>query len=220
MGTALGRILTLSLASALVASALVLGCSEEPSSEAPPEAPSAEAPEAEGEPSEAESSAAETEAEAVERAKRAAKRLGATLKGRLSEAMEEGGPAQAIGVCAEEAQELTRRIAEETGVGVGRSSLRLRNPPNRGPGWVRAWLEAQGERQAAGVEPSVEVIDGEARFVAPITVEGLCVTCHGPREAVPEAVRDVLGARYPNDQAVGYAPGDLRGAIWAAAPLP
>ena len=166
-------------------------------------------------PAETEASA---EAEAIARAKRAAKQLGTTLKGRLGAAMEEGGPSAAIEVCANEAQGLTDVVVEDTGVRVGRSSLKLRNPDNAGPAWVRAWLEQQGDG-AEGVEPVARVEEGEARFVAPIAVEGLCVTCHGPRDALPEGVRDVLSERYPNDEAVGYAPGDLRGAIWATAPV-
>ena len=194
--------LLLAALAAALSFAVVAGCSEEEREE----------------PQVAEETESSAGPEAIDRAKRAAKQLGTTLKGRLSEAMEQGGPSAAIEVCATEAQQLTESVAEETGVRVGRSSLKLRNPDNAGPAWVRAWLEQRGST-AEGVEPVARVEDGEARFVAPIAVEPLCVTCHGPRDALPEGVKTVLSERYPDDEAVGYSPGDLRGAIWATAPV-
>lgn len=200
--------LLVSAVAATVSLSVAAGCSEQE-----PEEPAA------GARTEATAEAeAHAEAEAIGRAKRAAKQLGTTLKRRLGEAMEQGGPSEAIEVCATEALELTDGVSEETGLRVGRSSLKLRNPDNAGPAWVRAWLEEQGDA-AEGVEPVARVEDGEARFVAPIAVEALCVTCHGAPDAIPQGVREVLSERYPNDEAVGYAPGDLRGAIWATAPV-
>lgn len=163
------------------------------------------------------------EAQALERTRGAAKQLGGTLKSRLREAMGEGGPQRAIDVCAGEAQALTERVAEETGVQVGRSSLRLRNPDNAAPDWVETWLREKGDRPAQGVKgvARVDDVDGEkrARVIKPIAVEGPCVSCHGPRENLPDSVVQVLEREYPQDQAVGYAAGDLRGALWAEAPV-
>jgi hypothetical protein len=160
-----------------------------------------------------------TDAAAIERARGAAKQLGQTLKQRLVAAMGEGGPPAAIEVCANEAPTIAARVSEETGVRVGRSSLRLRNPANGGPSWVSAWLATQGERRAEGVEGFARIEDGEARVLVPIAVEGLCVNCHGPDEALLPEVRRALSARYAHDRATGYSEGDLRGALWAAAPL-
>lgn len=152
----------------------------------------------------------------VQRAEAAARTLAETLKTRLLQAMAEGGPAAAATVCAEEAQALTARVAADTGVLVGRSSLRLRNPANKGPEAVQAWLEATGERPAAGLVPvTLASGPGAALVVVPIELAGPCVACHGPREALSAEVQALLAARYPQDAAVGYAPGDLRGVVWA-----
>lgn len=162
----------------------------------------------------------DAERQAVARAREAAQHLGRTLKSRLMGAMAEG-PDAAIEVCAAEAQALTRDAAEAQNARVGRSSLKLRNPENRGPEWVTAWLEAHGERAAQGVTP-VAGITGDppiARFVGPIPAEGPCLMCHGAPEGIPEEVRSVLSERYPDDAAIGYAAGDLRGAIWAEVPV-
>lgn len=152
------------------------------------------------------------------RARDAAQHLGRTLRARLLAAMQEG-PGAAVRVCAEEAQALTARAAEERGARVGRSSLRLRNEANEGPGWVRTWLRQQGERTAADAEPASGIAGPVARFVAPIAIEGPCLACHGDPAGIPAEVRSVLAEHYPRDRATGYALGDLRGALWAEAPL-
>ncbi|MFW6049818.1 MAG: Tll0287-like domain-containing protein [Myxococcota bacterium] len=174
-------------------------------------------------PAEAQAEAGDAKEQALERARTGARTLGQTLKGRLLAAMEEGGAPRAMEVCADEAQQLARGAAERTGTTVGRSSLRLRNPDNAPPDWVRDWLVDQGERKADGVEGFARVEsaeDGEvARVLVPIAVEGPCVSCHGPREELSPEVRALLDARYPEDEAVGYGAGDLRGALYAEAPV-
>lgn len=145
------------------------------------------------------------------------------LKARLTAAMEQGGPAAAIEVCTTEAQRITAAVPEIAGAGVeakvGRSSLKLRNPANKAPDWVQRWLEAQDERPAAGLKAPVAVatMDGKriARVIRPIAIQGMCLTCHGPTLMIPPDVQAVLKARYPDDQATGYALGALRGAAWA-----
>jgi hypothetical protein len=145
----------------------------------------------------------------------AATRLATTLRGRLLTAMREGGPTAAAEVCARDARGVAAQVRAETGIAVGRASLRTRSSANTPPGWVDAWLRAQGERSAQGVTGIRAVQDGHARVLRPIPVEGPCVTCHGDPATIPEGVRAVLAARYPTDRATGYRVGDLRGALWA-----
>jgi hypothetical protein len=40
-----------------------------------------------------------------------------------------------------------------------------------------------------------------------------CLACHGDPEAIDPQVKRLLAERYPDDTAVGYKPGDLRGAV-------
>jgi hypothetical protein len=148
-------------------------------------------------------------------AQRVAKLLGKQLKTRLLATMGEGGPTAAIAVCADEAQQIGRDLHAETGVRVGRASLKLRNPDNAGPPWVRSWLEQHGERAAEGVDGTSTVDEGNARVILPIAIEGVCLNCHGSIDQLDPAVRTAVEERYPDDQAVGYAEGDLRGALWA-----
>lgn len=162
---------------------------------------------------------------ALAHATTAAKDVGKGLKQRLQAAMSSGGPAEAVTACNTQAPKVAETVHDRTGVTVGRSSLRLRNPANaEAPAWVSAWLAAQGERPAEGVAGLSEVVatdaGQEARVLLPIAVEPVCVTCHGPQEGLAPAVAARIEALYPEDAATGYAPGDLRGALWAVYSLP
>lgn len=207
--------LAIGLAGLLGAS--VSGCgSSEPTPPSPSQpSPTPAAPAVEAPPPAAEPPA--TDAATLARAEAAAAELGRTLRERLLGAMAEGGPARAAEVCSSEAPTITAAIAERTGVRVGRGSLRMRGatPP---PAWVLAWLTAQGERPAAGVEGFSRIEEGHARVLRPIAIEAPCLTCHG--ESLAPEVAAVLDARYPGDRARGYAAGDLRGALWAEVDLP
>jgi hypothetical protein len=159
---------------------------------------------------------------ALAKATDAGARLGAALKGRLTQAMLDG-PDAAMTACSDEAQGLTAQVRGESGVRVGRASLKLRNPTNSGPDWVQAWLTANEGKPGAEAALSSEVTttpDGRfARVIRPITVEAGCVTCHGDPAAIPPPVKALLTARYPEDAATGYKVGDLRGALWAELPV-
>ena len=162
---------------------------------------------------------------ALAHAEAAAQETGKGLKQRLQAALQAGGPVEAVSACHAQAPAVAADVASQRAVTVGRSSLRLRNPDNAAaPAWVGAWLAAQGDRPAAGVTGIAEVAttaDGAvARVLKPIAVEPVCVTCHGPRDAIAPAVADRIATLYPDDAAYGYAVGDLRGALWVEFPVP
>lgn len=150
-------------------------------------------------------------ADPLPKADAAIAQLGGALRARLTEAMKSGGPVAAIDVCAKEAPALYASVQKETGVRVGRSSLRLRNDAHAAPPWVAEWLQKQGERKAEGVQPFRDAKAG--RVIKPIAIEAACLVCHGA-EVAPD-VKTALTAKYPKDAATGYQLGDLRGAFWA-----
>jgi hypothetical protein len=143
------------------------------------------------------------------------------LRQKLGDAMKAGGPAGAVEVCSKEAPALYAKMKADTGITIGRSSLRLRNPADAPPPWVAEWLSKQGERKAAGVEGIRTIVDGGggkvARVLRPIAIEAPCLACHGT-EVAPE-VKAALAAKYPSDAATGYQLGDLRGALWGELPI-
>ncbi len=154
-----------------------------------------------------------SEAVALARASEGMKAYGGALKSRLLEEMGKGDAAAAAAVCATDAPAIAAQVAQDKGVTVGRSTSKQRNPANHGPEWVQA-RQAQAESQ---VKPDglSEVLDGEARVLKPIYIEGPCLSCHGPPESIAESTRAFLAERYPEDAATGYSMGQLRGAVWA-----
>ena len=51
------------------------------------------------------------------------------------------------------------------------------------------------------------------RYMRPIMVSEMCLNCHGGRDKMKDLMYSAVRSRYPNDKAVDYRPGDLRGAV-------
>ena len=127
----------------------------------------------------------------------------------------EDGPVAAVSACRVEAPQLA--AAQSIGaIKVGRASQKLRNPSNAAKLWMQPFLqvyETDPERRV----PGVVLIDKKTvGYVEPIFVQPLCVTCHGA-ELAPD-LQAKVNELYPDDQATGYAAGDLRGVFWAELP--
>ncbi len=155
---------------------------------------------------------------AMQRAQAATGELGKALKTELQGAVAEGGPVAGVTVCADRAQEITA-AHNKAGLSMGRSSVRLRNPANQGPEWVRTWLGEHGAKPAAEVPARSWVEDAPegrvARVIQPLPTGAMCMVCHGAPEMIPAEIQSILDERYPEDQATGFAPGDQRGVVWA-----
>lgn len=142
------------------------------------------------------------------------------LKGELQRALKTEGPVGAIGVCQQAAPAVTREAEAEHGWDVGRTALRLRNPDNAPDAWERQVLEDFIAQREAGADPTklsvTKVVsrDGQPTFrymkAIPLA-EQPCTICHGTNVA-PDLRAEIL-ARYPQDEAVGFEPGEIRGAF-------
>lgn len=144
-----------------------------------------------------------------------AQAFGAELKAALQAAVAEGGPLAGIRVCQEEAPRIAAAAGARSGAEVGRTSLKLRNPANAPDAHEREVLAAFGAALAAGATPPLQRLDtlpdGRVRFMSSIVVQPECLACHGAELAPP--VAEAIDRLYPEDQARGYEPGELRGAF-------
>jgi hypothetical protein len=164
-------------------------------------------------------SAAPGPEELAGQAKAAVKDLATSLKSELIVAMEAGGAVQAIEVCHSRAPAIAADISERQGLEVYRVSQRNRNPDNAPADWQSAVLEDFEARLEAGEDPDsvawqeVAEMEGgrEYRFMKAIPTGGLCLQCHGNAIAPDVAAR--ISELYPDDRAIGFEPGDLRGAF-------
>jgi hypothetical protein len=147
------------------------------------------------------------------------KELGQTLQA----AMEKGGPENAIGVCKTQAPEIAMKLSMKHQLKVARVGTRARNPDMGVPNdWQTQAFKQFETRLAKGDKPyDIEFIqlvksgsyDLELRYAKPIVLQPMCTACHGTPEQISPEVKAKLDQLYPNDKAVNYKPGELRGAV-------
>ncbi len=150
--------------------------------------------------------------------------LGSALKKEMAAA----GPAGAVSVCSDLAPTIAGRISRETGWRVTRVGTRVRNPLLGMPdAWEQKVLLDFEKRAASGEDIDKmsfsEVVSEPSgkffRYMKAVGVKTPCLVCHGTEAQIAPQVRATLKERYPNDRAVNYREGDLRGAISIKEPL-
>lgn len=153
-----------------------------------------------------------------ERAAGAVRDLGLLLQQLLGEELKHG-PDAAVKSCSEAAQVVTEEFGKERELDIRRVSLKYRNPKDQPDEYEAARLKEWEAAAKAGKPPAerYETVTENGRrflrYMKPITVQGVCLVCHGARDKIAPEVREVLDARYPRDKATGYSAGDLRGAF-------
>jgi hypothetical protein len=137
----------------------------------------------------------------------------ASLKASLSEAIREGGPANAIGVCSEVAMDIANAHSEQ-GYYISRVTDYSRNKNNQANPMEKAILD-EFINEETGPSYSGEWVQSSGkktyRFYKPIYVKEICLNCHGRADQLKPEVTKKLAELYPKDEAVGYKVGDLRG---------
>ena len=139
--------------------------------------------------------------------------MGQRLMGTVMEAARTDGFDGAIEVCKQEAGPIAAEIEESRKVRIGRTSDRLRNPENEPPGWFRDRVGDESGEQFVALAN-----DGTVGAAIPIFLAAPCMNCHGATEVLAEGVSSALERLYPEDQAIGYGKGDLRGWFWVEVP--
>ncbi len=103
----------------------------------------------------------------------------------------------------------------------------MRNAANAPDAWEAQGLTEFAVRQKAG-ESLIRMEKGEVvtqpdgkrayRYLKAIPMGEACVKCHGA--AIDTLLMAKIRQLYPEDRAVGFAPGELRGAFTITQPLP
>lgn len=144
------------------------------------------------------------------------------LGGQLKKEMKANGPVAAIKVCKEIAPGIANQLSLENGWRVTRVTTKPRNVLlGTADSWERESLAAFESRAAKGEQyasmAKAEVVDesGKAyfRYMKPLAIQPVCLTCHGSDEQIPDGVKAALDTAYPHDEARGYKLGELRGAV-------
>ena len=102
---------------------------------------------------------------------------------------------------------------------IKRTSFKIRNPANLPNDLESQILDAYAYSLENGLEltPNLQRIDQDyILYTRPIILDNaLCLACHGkPGEEIVDTQLELLGSLYPEDKAVGYELGQLRG-MWS-----
>ena len=137
------------------------------------------------------------------------------LKTELMNAIATRQPSGAIEVCRSVAPAIADSFSTE-GWSIRRVSDKNRNPDNRATSDEMAVLAQFID--SADNPPKYVLIDTLAedsvhvfRYYAPIYTQQLCLNCHGGMQTLSPGVYQAVKKAYPDDRAVGYTLGQLRG---------
>jgi hypothetical protein len=144
-----------------------------------------------------------------------------SLKGVLIKQIQTKGVLQAVSVCSDTAQVLTNNFGLQKGVFIRRVSLKNRNENNYPDDFEKMVLNKfellkQNNELDDKTEHIETVKEGEytyVRYLKPILIQAECLNCHGNLNDMMTDVKDLIMQKYPQDKAVGYSIGDLRGAV-------
>ena len=140
-----------------------------------------------------------------------------TLSSNLQKAMKEGGVSRAVTYCNSKAFPLVDSLELFYQATIKRTSLKVRNPLNKPTQEEHAQLLRYQKQLDKGesLEPVLLKNKEETIFHAPIFLMDVCQKCHGTRgEEVLEEDYEIIQSLYPNDLAMGYKSGELRG-MWS-----
>lgn len=142
--------------------------------------------------------------------------------GAMSQALKthlaKGGVQQAVKYCNVAALPLADSLAQVHQVIIKRASLKPRNEIDTPDSLEQKILEKYEalHQKSAPMQPSLTRLDkNKVLFNAPIVMKPLCLNCHGTvGKEINAKDYELIKTLYPQDKAVGYKEGDLRG-MWS-----
>lgn len=148
-----------------------------------------------------------------EEAPELAQKLITSIMQDLNAKIKKAGVAEAVPYCHANIKQIAKSAAGDSlaKYEFGRTSKKIRNTSNRPAPWMEKYLEQfQNNKDLKTLTHTLP--DGKRVFMRPLYVQPLCLNCHG--ENIKPEVEEKISKLYPQDQAKGFRPGDLRGVIW------
>lgn len=138
------------------------------------------------------------------------------IGGALQSAMKNGGVPNALSVCNIEALPITDSLANFHNIKLQRVSDKYRNPANKASKFDLEVLN-EFKKLLENEEPAMPVVkedNGNKVFYHAILTMPKCMQCHGEVGTdIDENHYEKILSLYPNDLAVGYESGQVRGAF-------
>ena len=142
------------------------------------------------------------------------------LKPQLKQALQAGGPAHAVSVCADTAPAIAQNLSVESGWIIRRASDKNRNQAAQPDTWEQSRIDEFKAAVLAGETQGLEYAEQTPRgfrYAKAQLTEGLCLTCHGNK--LTDNTLDALKTFYPGDRAQGYQLGEVRGIFSLTKPV-
>lgn len=153
------------------------------------------------------------------------KTVGKMLKSNMKKHMlADKSGVEAVAFCSSQASEITKEASQTfpKGVRVYRTSTKVRNPNNKPDATdleVLNFLEKEIEEKSFKKKPIVKKLENNTtRVYVPLLVEKVCTKCHGNTHKINPEINKIINTQYPQDKAINYKEGDLRGVIVAEMP--
>ncbi len=141
-----------------------------------------------------------------------------TLKENLENALQDGDITEAFKMCSDKAQDLTFNN-NNNNTTIKRISLKYRNPKNKPTKYEEEILRSFENKLLSGVKFNELIFKKVTNnyknktlvYLKAIPTKGVCLNCHGKN--IDDKVFEKIKAVYPNDMAIGYRLGEIRGAF-------
>lgn len=157
-----------------------------------------------------------TEQEAMAEGAKISGQSQSVLAGVLQQKIQESGFEHAVNFCNVNARAIADSLSLEYNATVRRTSFRVRNSENTPDSLDRVMLakfEYAFENDEKPVQSVIQDEQGNYRYYNPILIAPVCLNCHGmPGEELSADLHALILEKYPEDDAVEYELGDLRGA--------
>jgi hypothetical protein len=136
----------------------------------------------------------------------------------LKKAIKSEGMEYAIGFCNTEAMKITDSVSAVQNVQIRRLAKKYRNPQNETnkeeseiyKSYILEWLNR--ETLHPKIIPDKQ---GHPVYYRPIGILPVCLNCHGvPGKDIPSPLAEKIVQLYPEDKAIDFQKGELRG-MWA-----
>ena len=152
------------------------------------------------------------------KAKKAIILVGGTLKKTMGMKMKEGGATKTAEFCSVSAEDLAKKVSKklDKGVTVKRITNKPRNSKNMATKEQLEILKDIEAKMKQGNMPKMlvkKISDNHYQVYKPFKVGDKCIVCHGTEQTRDENAYKIISSKYPNDKAIDYKTGDLRGAF-------
>lgn len=162
------------------------------------------------------SEASHDETKPIELGKRIALKTKNILGQNLMQAIKSKGTEHALSFCSMRAIPLTDSMSVSSNASVKRVSDKNRNPNNKANSSELEYINDSKKVLANGqaIKPKLTSIEDKHIGYYPIVTNSMCLQCHGqPKKDIALASLSAINLLYPQDKAIGYKAGELRG-IW------